>query len=88
MPLSSGKNRNYAPAHFEIFNQIYTIKYAAFSIIIPTFNRAVQLRNCLSAIAALDFPAYNFEVIVVDDGSKQSLPDAVVNKFSKSLKIS
>ena len=58
-----------------------------FSIIIPTFNRAVQLRNCLSAIAALDFPADNFEVIVVDDGSK-SLPDAIVNKFSKSLKIS
>ena len=58
-----------------------------FSIIIPTFNRAVQLRNCLAAIAALDFPADNFEVIVVDDGSK-SLSDAIVNKFSKSLKIS
>lgn len=58
-----------------------------FSIIIPTFNRAEQLRNCLSAIAALDFPTDNVEVIVVDDGSKLP-PDAIVNIFRKSMKIS
>lgn len=37
------------------------------SIIVPTYNRLMQLRACLEALAALDYPT--FEVIVVDDCS-------------------
>ena len=38
------------------------------SVIIPTHRRPDQLSECLSVLAALDYPADRFEVIVVDDG--------------------
>src|SRR3990172_8034733 len=40
----------------------------AFSVIIPTCNRPVQLGVCLRALAAQDYPKDGFEVVVVDDG--------------------
>ena len=39
-----------------------------FSVVIPTFNRPLQLRECLNGLAMQDFPQTAFEVIVVDDG--------------------
>jgi glycosyltransferase involved in cell wall biosynthesis len=45
------------------------------SIVIPTYNRPERLRNCLTAIAKLDYPRDRFEVVVVDDGSDVSLND-------------
>ena len=61
-----------------------------FSIIIPTYNRPVQLGSCLKAISLLDYPRDCFEVIVVDDGSQKS-PEAVVvfyqNLFDLTLVI-
>lgn len=48
-----------------------------FSIIIPTYNRPDRLHSCLKAIAQLDYPHENFEVIVVDDGSKMPLTSIV-----------
>lgn len=47
-----------------------------FSIIIPTHNRAMQLADCLGALACLDYPRDRFEVIVVDDASEMPLDDA------------
>ena len=44
-----------------------------FSIIIPTYNRPRQLRECLKSIKRLAFPKKRFEVIVVDDGGKRPL---------------
>ncbi|NEX17629.1 MAG: hypothetical protein C1943_13625 [Halochromatium sp.] len=43
--------------------------YIQFSIIIPTFNRSIVLRDCLANIANQQFPLEQIEVIVVDDGS-------------------
>lgn len=40
------------------------------SVIIPTFNRADILRECLQALIRQDFPRRDFEIIVVDDGSR------------------
>ncbi|BBL77331.1 glycosyltransferase [Methylomagnum ishizawai] len=48
-----------------------------FSIVIPTYNRPGPLRQCLLALAALDYPAECYEVIVVDDGGHGSLDEAV-----------
>ncbi len=39
------------------------------SVIIPTFNRADILKECLNALAHQDLPFEDYEVIVVDDGS-------------------
>lgn len=40
------------------------------SVIVPTFDRPRELATCLGALAALDYPADRYEVIVVDDGSE------------------
>jgi GT2 family glycosyltransferase len=49
----------------------------SFSILIATYNRPRQLRNCLEHITQLDYPREHFEVIVVDDGSEQPLDDVI-----------
>ncbi len=40
------------------------------SVVIPTFNRSEILQECLDALFRQDFPTYDYEVIVVDDGSR------------------
>jgi glycosyltransferase involved in cell wall biosynthesis len=61
-------------------------KLPFFSIIIPTFNRPVQLTTCLQSLTLLDYPREHFEVIVVDDGSKIP-PEAVVSSFQNRLNL-
>ena len=39
------------------------------SVIIPTFNRLPKLKQALTSLKAQRFPADEFEIIVVDDGS-------------------
>lgn len=57
-----------------------------FSIIIPTYNRPAQLKECLESITHLDYPNDKFEVIVVDDGSKNT-PDNIVDSYSDQIDI-
>jgi GT2 family glycosyltransferase len=57
-----------------------------FSVIIPTHSRPEKLRLCLASLCELDFPKENFEVIVVDDGSPESL-GALVQTFSGPLQL-
>ncbi|MFZ9718780.1 MAG: glycosyltransferase, partial [Chitinophagaceae bacterium] len=40
-----------------------------FSILIPARNEAENIKQCLASIAALDYPASDYEVIVIDDFS-------------------
>lgn len=44
-----------------------------FSIIIPTYNRPQALARCLDSLSQLNYPQNGFEVIIVDDGSHESL---------------
>lgn len=48
--------------------RIYTTK-PALSVIIPTYNRKESLRTTLQALAHQTYPAEQFEVVVVSDGS-------------------
>ena len=52
-------------------------KYHTYSVIIPSFNRADEIRDLLASIARLDFPWERFEVIVADDGSTDSTEEVV-----------
>lgn len=52
------------------------------SVIIPTMNRAETLRKCLISLLQLDFSPKDFEVIVVDNASKDHT-HAVVEEFQK-----
>ncbi len=50
------------------------------SIIMPVYNDGERLRLCLAALEKQTYPADRFEVIVIDNGSKQS-PEAIVKEF-------
>ena len=57
-----------------------------FSIVVPTYQRPVQLAACLQALSRLDYARQRFEVIVVDDGSKTP-PDVTVDSFRDRLQL-
>lgn len=61
-------------------------EHPAFSVIIPTHDRPRQLRQCLTALANLNYPAERYEVIVVDDGSPQRL-DSVIEPFRGRMRV-
>jgi GT2 family glycosyltransferase len=45
--------------------------------VIPTLGRISQLRDCLGALARLDYPAGDFEVVVVNDGGGSAVGEVV-----------
>ncbi len=57
-----------------------------FSIIVPTYSRPQALSACLRALAELDHPHEQYEVIVVDDGSSVPLQE-VVAPFQRQLTL-
>jgi glycosyltransferase involved in cell wall biosynthesis len=58
------------------------------SVVIPTRNRSQDLRRCLNALAAQDFPRNCFEVIVCDDGSDEDLMPIVQEAGQSGLNVS
>ena len=61
-------------------------QYPDASIVIASFNNRVVLEKVLNAMLALDYPAY-FEIIVVDDGSRDGTIEMLHKKFGKEKKI-
>lgn len=57
-----------------------------FSVVIPSRDRPAQLRRCLSALEQLETPKDQFEVIVVDDGSRDHY-DGLLSDFSSTLQL-
>lgn len=60
------------------------------SVVIPAYNEALRLPDTLNSIFNyFDTKDYNFEVIVVDDGSKDNTVDVVKSNknYSDSLKV-
>jgi glycosyltransferase involved in cell wall biosynthesis len=49
-----------------------------FSIVVPAHNRPIRLGQCLQAIGNLAYPVTRYEVIVVDDGSEESVEPVIV----------
>ncbi len=45
-----------------------------FSVVVPTYNRPAQLAACLDALAQLEAPAGDYEIIVVNDGGAPVSP--------------
>jgi glycosyltransferase involved in cell wall biosynthesis len=47
----------------------------ALSIIVPVYNTAPYLRQCLESLEAQTLPRDSFEVLLIDDGSTDASPD-------------
>lgn len=56
------------------------------SVVIPTYDRPLELDACLDALGRSTYPRERFEVVVVDDGSPMPLDD-VVDPHRRSLTI-
>lgn len=57
-----------------------------FSIIIPTYNRALHLLNAIQSVQNQSFQS--FEIIVMDDGSSDSTKDVVFQLIQEDKRIS
>jgi glycosyltransferase involved in cell wall biosynthesis len=55
-----------------------------FSVVIPTYNRAKDLMNCLQSLSLQDFVF--FEVLVIDDGSTDNTA-AICKMFNTKLNL-
>src|SRR5947209_15153256 len=60
--------------------------YPSISIVVPTYRRQRQLAACLGSLAALEYPAGRFEVIVVDDDRDAPL-ESTIEPHRKRLSI-
>lgn len=58
-----------------------------YSIIIPTYNRAEEIKECLHSLSQLKFDTNRVEVIVVDDGSVDHT-EKVISEFSGNFPFS
>lgn len=47
------------------------------SVIVPTYDRPVQLAKCLRALSAQEYPRNHFEVLIVNDGSIASMNEPI-----------
>ena len=57
------------------------------SVVIPTFNRVKILKECLTALFKQEFPKEDYEVWVVDDGSKDETKMAVLDMMVKNKNL-
>ena len=58
-----------------------------FSIVIPTYNRRDLLERCLSSLLNQDYPRNKYEIIVVDDCSKDNTKELVKKLQLKNKNI-
>ena len=54
------------------------IKYPEITVIVPVYNSAETLRNCLKSIYDSEYPTSMMEIYLVDNGSKDESYDIFV----------
>ena len=54
------------------------------SVIVPNFNQAIPLQNCLQALTQQSYASSNYEIIVVDNGSTDNSVD-IARQFPVKL---
>ncbi|HSS99881.1 MAG TPA: glycosyltransferase [Terriglobales bacterium] len=56
------------------------------SLIVPTFNRLPILKKCMAALEKQTFPAKDFEVVVIDDGSSDGT-EAMMQEYRPPFRL-
>ena len=67
------------------FAAIHTMRHQSISVIIPTFNRAKMLCDCIRSVLDTGYPA--LEVIVVDDCSPDNTAELVKSTFAEEPRV-
>lgn len=52
-------------------------KVPTISVLVPVFNQEKYIGRCLRSLLSQNFPRENFEIIVIDDGSRDRTPYAL-----------
>ena len=60
-------------------NEIHHDYYIPMSIVVPAYNEEVTIIDTIQSLLALDYKLY--EIIIVNDGSKDSTGDLVAETF-------
>jgi len=63
------------------------MKKLRYSIIIPTFNKAMVLQKCLEHLQKIEAPEHDYEIIVVDNGSVDNTIEIVKTAKLQNKKI-
>ena len=77
---SEGSPRNLKAHALNTPNQANSTTGLALSVVVPVYNGAETLRDCLSAVCNQTLPREKYEVLVIDDGSTDSTPE-IVDQF-------
>ena len=77
--VNSLKNNN----HIEIRSIINDEQRPKWSVVIPTYNCAKYLKDCLNSVLNQDPGLEQMEIIVVDDCSTEDNPKLVVDELGK-----
>ena len=56
------------------------------SVLIDTYNHEQHIEQAMVSTIEQDFPAADFEILVVDDGSTDRTPD-IVHKFAPRVRL-
>lgn len=59
------------------------VNYPLVSVIIPVFNDSERLKKCLQVLDNQSYPKHRYEVIVVDNGSEESI-ESVISHYSQT----
>lgn len=62
-------------------------KFSRISFIVPAYNEESSIAQTIEAILALDWPAKPFDIIVVNDGSKDTTADRVKPFLKKGVRL-
>jgi glycosyltransferase involved in cell wall biosynthesis len=62
------------------------LQYPKASIVIATYNYAAKVCPTIESILAIDYPA-DFEIIVVNDGSRDNTAEVLEKNFGKNKKV-
>lgn len=54
--------------------------YTPASILVPAYNEEKTILKCIDSLLSLDYPEY--EIVVINDGSKDKTLDVLVNRFN------
>lgn len=57
------------------------------SVVVPTYNHADRLTTCLDALLRQDFPATDYEVVIVDDGSGDHTAEVVAGYARSDTRV-